>query len=211
MPSLVTWSAGTWPHWCSATPGSAEGRPSKSLTVDQARRLLTAAQDTRWFGYIMVSMMTGIRTEEARALTWANVDLEEPSIAVYRSVRSHGDTKTPKSRRKLLIPERAADALLSPPGSTGEGARERPARGGKSTGSCSPRKWAPRWMPQSVRRAFKDVCEKAEAGSGLDAAGAAPHVTCRYSPTLGDADRSRSRSAGWPQRHLHDRRHLPAR
>jgi hypothetical protein len=47
-----------------ATPGSAPGRPSKSLTVEQARKLVTAARDTGWYAYILVGMVTGIRTEE---------------------------------------------------------------------------------------------------------------------------------------------------
>ena len=34
-----------------------------------------------------------------------------PSIAVWRSVRAGGDTKTKKSRRTLAIPQRCVDAL----------------------------------------------------------------------------------------------------
>ncbi|GAA1012264.1 hypothetical protein Aple_008100 [Acrocarpospora pleiomorpha] len=38
-----------------------------------------------------MSLLAGIRTEEARALTWPEVDLKAGTIAVYRFVR--GDTK----------------------------------------------------------------------------------------------------------------------
>ena len=34
-----------------------------------------------------------------------------PHVAVWRSVRAHGDTKTEKSRRTLALPERAVEAL----------------------------------------------------------------------------------------------------
>ena len=34
-----------------------------------------------------------------------------PSIAVWRSVRLHGDTKTEKSRRTLALPQSAVAAL----------------------------------------------------------------------------------------------------
>ena len=34
-----------------------------------------------------------------------------PSIAVWRSVRLHGDTKTEKSRRTLALPQNAVTAL----------------------------------------------------------------------------------------------------
>ncbi len=56
----------------------------------------------------------------SRALTWEHVDLDgdpttgppvPPHIAVWRSVRAHGDTKTEKSKRTLRLPERAVTAL----------------------------------------------------------------------------------------------------
>jgi integrase len=56
-------------------------------------------------------LLTGVRSEEARALTWDHVDLDAGKISVWRSVRAHGDTKTNWSRRTLKLPEIAADAL----------------------------------------------------------------------------------------------------
>jgi integrase len=55
--------------------------------------------------------MTGIRTEEARALRWDHVDLDAASIAVCRSVRHGGDTKTARSRRTLGLPQAVVEAL----------------------------------------------------------------------------------------------------
>jgi integrase len=52
---------------------------------------------------VVLCLLTGIRAEEAKALTWEHVDLDgdpaalppvPPHIAVWRSVRVHGDTKT---------------------------------------------------------------------------------------------------------------------
>lgn len=94
------------------TPQGTAGRPSKALTQDDAVKLLDAARSSRWHAYIVLSLMTGIRTEEARALTWDRVGLtEEPYIEVWRSVRRGGDTKTKKSKRTLALPARVADAL----------------------------------------------------------------------------------------------------
>ncbi|HEY2307394.1 MAG TPA: site-specific integrase [Streptosporangiaceae bacterium] len=59
----------------------------------------------------VVSLLAGIRTEEARALIWSEVDLDAGTVAVYRSVRVKGDTKTRKSRRVLKLPERAVESL----------------------------------------------------------------------------------------------------
>ncbi len=46
-----------------------------------------------------------------RAITWDGVDLKAGTVAVYRSVRVKGDTKTRKSRRVLKLPTRAVQAL----------------------------------------------------------------------------------------------------
>ncbi len=101
------------------TPKGQVGRPSKSLSLEQASALLAAAECTRMHAYIALCLATGIRTEEARALRWEHVDFGDPdggppvpaSAAVWRSVRAHGDTKTEKSRRTLGLPQMAADAL----------------------------------------------------------------------------------------------------
>ncbi len=94
-------------------PQGRPGRPSKSLTFAQADALLTAAEGRPLHAYIVVALLTGARTEELRALTWSQVDLDAtpPVIMVWRSVRAGGDTKTKKSRRTLELPQRCADAL----------------------------------------------------------------------------------------------------
>lgn len=94
-------------------PHGQEGRPSKSLTLDQADALLAAAENTPLHAYVVVSLLTGARTEELRALTWPHVNLDgdPPCIMVWHSVRATGDTKTRKSRRTLELPQRCVDAL----------------------------------------------------------------------------------------------------
>lgn len=103
-------------------PEGQVGRPSKSLTVDQAESLLRAAEkDQSTIGaYIIVSLLNGPRTEEARPLAWTHVDLEgkpdsdppvPPHVMVWRSVRANGDTKTEKSRRSVALAARSVEAL----------------------------------------------------------------------------------------------------
>ncbi|MFB8025261.1 MULTISPECIES: tyrosine recombinase XerC [unclassified Streptomyces] len=103
-----------------SVPAGRPGRPSKSLTLKQADAVLVAAEDSPLYAYVVVSLLTGGRTEEMRPLRWDHVDLDgdltvtpeiPPHIAVWRSVRSSGDTKTRKSRRTLALPGRAVDAL----------------------------------------------------------------------------------------------------
>jgi integrase len=104
---------------CDAPKGRI-GRPSKSLTLTQAEAVVAAAEGSPLHAYVVVSLLTGARTEEMRALTWDRLDLVgdpdadppiPPSMQVWRSVRAGGDTKTRKSRRTLRLPQRCVDAL----------------------------------------------------------------------------------------------------
>jgi integrase len=107
---------------CDDLPAGQEGRRSKSLTVDQAVILIdTAERDESTIGdYIVVSLVTGARTEEMRPLKWTEVDRAgkpdrdppvPPHMNVWRSVRAGSDTKTRKSRRSVALPQRGIDAL----------------------------------------------------------------------------------------------------
>jgi integrase len=105
-----------------SVPRGKSGRPSKSLTLMQAEAVLRSSEGTRMHAYVVLSLLTGARTEELRALRWDEVHLEErsngnfvvpPHLAVWRSVRKGGDTKTKKSRRTLALPQRCIDALRS--------------------------------------------------------------------------------------------------
>jgi integrase len=85
-------------------PAGRAGRPSKSLTLEQAQDLLRAAAGSRLYAYVVLSVTTGLRTEELRALRWSEIDLDAGTVAVYRAVGATADTKTPKSRRVLSLP-----------------------------------------------------------------------------------------------------------
>jgi integrase len=111
------------------TPKGKEGRPSRALTLGQAAAVVKAAKTRPTYAYVVLSLMTGIRTEEARALRWDHVqawtgkdsgwrpvteagfDHKRFTICVWRSVRANGDTKTEKSRRTLELPKEAVAAL----------------------------------------------------------------------------------------------------
>lgn len=49
--------------------------PSRSLNMEQALAVLPAAKGERLWPSVAVSMLGGIRTEEARARRWSEVDL----------------------------------------------------------------------------------------------------------------------------------------
>jgi integrase len=83
------------------------------LTLDQANAILAAAAGTSMHAYVVLSLLTGARTEELRALTWTHLNLEgdPPIIELWHSVRAGGDTKTRRSRRTLELADRCVETL----------------------------------------------------------------------------------------------------
>lgn len=148
-----------------APPGTAPGRPSRALNVDQALAVFQAARRDRIYAYVVLSLVTGIRTEEARALRWDHVDLEAdpPPVDVWRSVRAHGDVKTTSSRRTLVLPARAVDALRD---HQERQAKERAAAGELWTESglvFTTTRGGP-LDKDNVRRSFQRICKAAGVG-----------------------------------------------
>ncbi len=153
------------------SPKGQPGRPSKSLSLDQASALLAAAADARMRAYIALCLATGIRTEEARALRWEHVDFGDPdadppvpaSAAVWRSVRVHGDTKTEKSRRTLALPQMAVDALRA---HKDQQAADRLAAGARQSEQdlVFATRTGAALDAANVRREFRAVCTAADIG-----------------------------------------------
>jgi integrase len=107
--------------------------------------------------YIVLSLLAGIRTGEARALRWAHVDLDgdpaasppvPPRVAVWRSVCVHAETKTERSRRTLSLP---VPAWL-------------PGRAGRTPGWYSRTTWAPPWTRLTSGKCPKRVCTETGIG-----------------------------------------------
>jgi integrase len=147
------------------TPNGQPGRPSKALTAEQAAAVLKAARDSRLGAYVVLCLMTGIRTEEARALRWDHVDLDAASIAVWRSVRLGGDTKTAKSRRTLGLPQAVTEALREHRVRQDE---EKVAAGElwREHGLVFTTAVGTGLDAANVRRSFRSVCKAAGIGEG---------------------------------------------
>jgi integrase len=71
-------------------PQGRSGRPSKSFTLDQAKALLAASEHTRLHAYVVLSLLVGIRAEEARALHWDHVVTWVDDPAGWQPVASAG-------------------------------------------------------------------------------------------------------------------------
>jgi Helix-turn-helix domain len=98
------------------TPQGRRGRPSKSLTLAQAEALLKAAENTSLYAYIVVSLLTGARTEELRPLTWSHVELNaDPTLACPSSKYPFWSaTAGPRPRRPFTASRSGRSSCAAP-------------------------------------------------------------------------------------------------
>ncbi|WP_067829674.1 site-specific integrase [Actinomadura kijaniata] len=95
------------------TPEGKPGRPSRSLTLQQAKAVLAEAAKPkhRLGAYVILAIVSGLRTEELRKLQWSALDLDKATVYVLRADRHKGETKTKLSRRGLGVADMAVEAL----------------------------------------------------------------------------------------------------
>jgi integrase len=101
-----------------ARPPRLERREMRALTGADVGRLVTATADDPLGPLYAVAVGTGLRQGELLGLAWTDVDLEARSLTVRRSLaRAHGggyelaEPKTKRSRRTIMLPTVALDAL----------------------------------------------------------------------------------------------------
>ncbi len=82
------------------------------LTAEQAQRFLAAVRERRLEGLLTLALVTGMRKGELLGLKWQDIDLEEGSLQVRRTVGFvtgrgfvEGETKTKSSKRKIMLPQ----------------------------------------------------------------------------------------------------------
>ena len=92
-----------------------EGR---SLTIDEAKMLLKAADGDRLEALYLLMLSTGIRTGEALGLPWSNVNLDEGIVVIRQALTKQpgglviGEGKTGKKGwRTINVPEPVVDSL----------------------------------------------------------------------------------------------------
>jgi integrase len=100
------------------TPTPKEMHP---LSAHEARRLLAAARGNRLEALYVLAIHTGMRRGELLGLKWGNVDLENATVRVRRTLTrtdngrrlALGEPKTKNSRRTVRLTQRAVEALRS--------------------------------------------------------------------------------------------------
>jgi integrase len=143
-----------------------EGR---TLTPDQARRLIEAARGRRNEALFALMLATGLRRGEALGLKWQDFDRYSGIIRVARQLTREGsvlvtsDTKTFRSRRALNLPEPLVAALLEHERRQGEERVRRRTRWVEGDFIFTSRRGTP-LDPRNFYREFRAICDDAGLG-----------------------------------------------
>lgn len=117
--------------WCEKDPFDKIIMPKKSdkkstypednlYSLEELKEFLKAAKkhNYMYYTFFMILGSLGLRRGEALALKWENIDFENQTMSITHTVSRNADnhktidlTKTPKSRRKLLIPNNLLEVL----------------------------------------------------------------------------------------------------
>jgi integrase len=98
-------------------PPRIAGFEMKTLSPEQARALLGAAEGDRLEALYVLAITTGMRQGELLGLRWRDVDLDAGSVQIRGSMQATSEglqiaaPKTPGSRRHVLLSEQPREAL----------------------------------------------------------------------------------------------------
>lgn len=151
-------------------PKAAE-RPVKAWTADEVGKLLAAAHGRAHETWLWLSIGTGIRLGEARALTWADVNLADRTATISKSLDHRTSTEGPTKNGKARIVD-LPDELV--PILTAHRARQRPseqrvctsAHSGRLPSAGAVEKWlakiveaagVTRYPPHSTRHSYASL------------------------------------------------------
>ena len=179
-----------------------DGRPSKSLDLRSGQGPARAAEHGTLHAYIVLSLLTGARTEELRALTWDHVDLDgEPDADPPRPAvdRTSG---APYARAGTPRPGSPAARWPCPPAASRPCAgSDRADQGRDAAGDAGGHGLVfasaagTAAGPANVRRAFRPVVEAGRPRPGrVDATRTAPQLRLAAVRPRGAASR---RSPTW--------------
>lgn len=142
-------------------------REMRTLSAEQARRLLKAAEGTRQVVLLQLAMTTGLRQGELLALRWTDIDFESGCLMVQRQLQRvsgrglfFSEPKVAAARRKVVLGPEMLGALKSQRESVGEMSRRLSGRW-QENDLVFPSSIGTPQDPRNVLAAFKAVLVRA--------------------------------------------------
>ncbi len=115
----VRWKMLAEDPWVGVDLPRMKRREMEALSVEQCRRFLAVARETKWFALYALALTSGMRPSEYLALKWSDIDWDRGAASVCRTIQHSkagflfDDTKRKRSRRVVKLQDFVQKALDS--------------------------------------------------------------------------------------------------
>src|SRR5579875_2100655 len=83
----------------------------QSLTLEQVRQFLNAAQDPALKALLTLAITTGLRGGELLGLHWQDIDMQDEVVHIRRVLSCIGERGSTNTARTIALPKIAVQAL----------------------------------------------------------------------------------------------------
>ncbi|WRD29095.1 site-specific integrase [Helicobacter pylori] len=89
------------PYFSITLKNAQEAKAIEPFSLEEVKTLLENAPSLRLKAFLMVAFFTGLRTGEQLALTWEDIDFNEKTITINKSLNELGQITTPKNKPSI--------------------------------------------------------------------------------------------------------------
>ncbi|WQZ98455.1 site-specific integrase [Helicobacter pylori] len=86
------------PYYAITLKNAQEAKAIDPFSLEEIKSLIENAQSLRLKAFLMVAFFTGLRTGEQLALTWEDIDFNEKTITINKSLNELGQITSPKNK-----------------------------------------------------------------------------------------------------------------
>ncbi|ANT45444.1 integrase [Helicobacter phage Is3180G] len=89
------------PYFAITLKNAQEAKAIEPFNLEEVKTLIENAQSLRLKAFLTVAFLTGMRTGEQLALTWEDIDFNEKTITINKSLNELGTITTPKNKPSI--------------------------------------------------------------------------------------------------------------
>ncbi len=89
------------PYYAITLKNAKEAKAIEPFSLEEVKTIIENAQSLRLKAFLTVAFFTGIRIGEQLALTWGDIDFNEKTIVINKSLNELGQITTPKNKPSI--------------------------------------------------------------------------------------------------------------
>ncbi|EJC04543.1 site-specific integrase [Helicobacter pylori] len=86
------------PYFAITLKNAKESKAIEPCSLEEVKKIIENAQSLRLKAFLVVAFFTGMRTGEQLALTWEDIDFNEKTITINKSLNELGQITSPKNK-----------------------------------------------------------------------------------------------------------------